>query len=126
MAIKLDLEKAYDRLKWTFLHNTLEEMQLPRALVEVIIKCVSTCLMSILWNGETTKTFTPTRWIRQGDPLSPYLFVACMEKQSYLIKCEVVHGKWIPFPTSRSGPKILDVLFVDDVMFFAEATTDEV
>jgi len=48
MAIKIDLEKAYDRLQWSFIRNTLEEMHLPRPLTKVTMQCVSTCSMSIL------------------------------------------------------------------------------
>ena len=85
MAIKLDLEKAYDRVRWTFLHETLSQMHLPRNLVEVIMRCVSSSSLSVLWNGEHTSYFKPSRGIRQGDPLSPYLFVACMERLSQTI-----------------------------------------
>ena len=92
MAIKIDLEKAYDRLKWSFIQETLEDMQLPHILMEVIMCCVITCSLSVLWNGESTDRFRPTRGIRQVDPLSPYLFAACMKKLSQLIEMEV--QKW--------------------------------
>lgn len=49
MAIKTDLEKAYDRLKWAFIKETLEDMQLPHLLIQVIMRCVTTCSLSILW-----------------------------------------------------------------------------
>jgi len=86
MAIKLDLEKSYDRLRWDFIHETLNKMKLSSLLVAVIMNCISSCSLSILWNGEPTKFFNPSRGIRQGDPLSPYLFVACMERLSQLIE----------------------------------------
>jgi len=61
MAIKLDSEKAYDRLRWDFLRTTLFRMQLPDLLVQVIMQCVSTCSLNILWNGEPSGAFTPSR-----------------------------------------------------------------
>ena len=60
MAIKLDLEKAYDRLRWDFLRETLLRMHLSGLLVNVIMQCVSTCSLNILWNGEPSGAFTPS------------------------------------------------------------------
>jgi len=61
MTIKLDLEKAYERLRWDFIHETLLKMNLPGPLVEVIMNCVSSCTLNILWNGEPSEQFKPTR-----------------------------------------------------------------
>ena len=55
MAIKLDLEKAYDRLRWDFIHETIRRMKLPDSLAAVIMNCISTCSVNILWNGEPTE-----------------------------------------------------------------------
>ena len=92
MIIKLDLEKAYDCLRWPFVRETLLEAKIPQRLVEVILNCVSTASFSILWHGECTQGFIPTGGVRQGDPLSPYLFVLCMERLSHLIEELVAAG----------------------------------
>jgi len=122
MAIKLDLEKAYDRLRWTFLKDTLAKMHLPELLIDVIMACVSSCTLNILWNGTPTKTFRPTRGIRQGDPLSPYLFVACMERLSQLIETQCLQGNWQAIPLVRNGTRISHLMFADDVVLLGEAT----
>lgn len=69
MAIKVDLEKAYDRLRWDFIHDPLIEVGLPKDFIRVTLECITTAKMQILWNGELTEEFCPSRDIRQGDPL---------------------------------------------------------
>ena len=85
MAIKIDLEKAYDRLNWNFIHETLMELALPFDLVHLIMECITSNRMNILWNGELTGDFAPIRDVRHGDSLSPYIFVLCIERLSHRI-----------------------------------------
>lgn len=93
MAIKIDFEKAYDKLKWSFIRDTLFDMNLPFLMNNVIMECVTSPTMRILWNGEQTDAFTPTRGIRQGDPLSSNLFVLCRERLNQVIEEAVIGGK---------------------------------
>ena len=90
MAIKIDLEKAYDRLEWHFIRDILLLYKFPHQLVKLIMSCVSSSSISVLFNGGKLDPFLPSRGIRQGDPMSPYLFIMCMEMLGYLIseKCE--------------------------------------
>ena len=55
MAIKVDLEKAYDRIDWQFLEDTLREIELPSKLISLIMACVTECKMQVLWNDEPSK-----------------------------------------------------------------------
>jgi len=125
MAIKLDLEKAYDRLKWEFIRDTLTRMKLPHQLREVIMNCVTSPSLRILWNGEPTERFNPTRGIRQGDPLPPYLFVACMERLSQLIETLHMTGQWKAIPITRGGTQLSHLMFADDVVLFGEASIEQ-
>ena len=70
MAIKLDLEKAYGRLEWSFIHKVLQAFHFPPNLIKVIIGCVTIASISVLVNGGALDPFNPSRGIRQGDPLS--------------------------------------------------------
>ena len=85
MIIKIDLEKAYDRVMWDFLHQTLEWASIPHELIKLIMNCVQVEATAILWNGEKSESFVPSKGLRQGGPFSPYLFVLCMECLSHLI-----------------------------------------
>ncbi|XP_026451447.1 uncharacterized protein LOC113351724 [Papaver somniferum] len=79
MAIKLDLSKAFDRLEWNFLNKVLEKFGSSKDFCNLVMQCVSTTNISVLLNGSPCSQFEPTRVIRQGDPLSPYLFILAME-----------------------------------------------
>jgi len=125
MAIKIDLEKAYDRIRWPFIRETLQEAQLPRDMVEVIMNCVTTTSIKMLWHGTPMKVFQPTRGIRQGEPLSPYLFVLCMERFGHIIAYALREGVWRPIFASRGGPPLSHLFFADDLILFGEATLEQ-
>ena len=125
MAIKIDLEKAYDRLRWPFIREMLLEARLPQKMIDVILNCVSLSSFSVLWNGDKTEAFTPSRGVRQGDPLSPYLFVLCMERLNHLIEDSVNKGDWKPIRACRGGPPIASLFFADDLILFGEASLSQ-
>ena len=125
MMIKIDFEKAYDRLRWSFIRDTLLELRLPQTMVDVVMNCIESAKLSILWNGEPMEYFHPSRGIRQGDPLSPYLYVLCMERLSHLIDREVRLGGWKTIRASRNGPQFSNLAFADDLILFGEASVDQ-
>uniref|UniRef100_A0A2N9F7H7 Reverse transcriptase domain-containing protein n=1 Tax=Fagus sylvatica TaxID=28930 RepID=A0A2N9F7H7_FAGSY len=122
MAIKIDLEKAYDRLEWSFIRLTLQYFNLPQWWIDLIMSCISSSHLSILVNGEKTDSFAHSRGIRQGDPLSPYIFILCMEYLAWLIQGEVTNGSWKGIKVSRQGPTFSHIFFADDLVLFAKAT----
>ena len=92
--------------------------KLPADLIDLIMSCISTISTSILMNGVALDPIYPSRGIRQGDPLSPYLFIMCMDFLGQLIqeKCEA--KLWQPVKASRSGPSFSLLFFVDDLVLF--------
>lgn len=79
MTIKIDLEKAYDKLEWYFIRERLNQINMFEELIKVIMSCVSSVSTLILFNGRILDPIYPSRGIRQGDPLSPYLFILCID-----------------------------------------------
>ncbi|CAL9233674.1 unnamed protein product, partial [Arabidopsis halleri] len=126
MLLKLDLEKAYDMIRCDFLEDTLIAAGLSGLWVQWIMQCVTGPSMSLLWNGERTDSFKPLRGLQQGDPLSPYLFVLCMERLCHLIERAVTDKRWKPISLSQRGPKLSHMCFADDLILFAEASVAQI
>ncbi|XP_015957322.1 uncharacterized protein LOC107481560 [Arachis duranensis] len=88
--------------------------------------CVRASSLSIMWNGNRLDSFAPRRGLRQGDPMSPYLFVLCMERLACYISHKVVEGVWKPVSVTRGGPKFSHLMFADDLLLFYQATKSQV
>ena len=121
MAIKIDLEKAYDKLEWSFIRERLLSFNFPMDMVENIKSCISTISTSILFNGGMLEPIKPSRGIRQGDPLSPYIFILCMEFLGQLIDKKCSEKLWNLVRASKSGPSFTYLFFADDLVLFAKA-----
>ena len=122
MAIKIDLEKTFDRLEWSFIRQTLIFFNFPPDWITLIMSCITSTSLAVLVNGEHLDTFTPSRGIRQGNPLSPYIFILCMEHLAWLIHNEVEASNWSRIHVSRNDPSFTHLFFANDLMLFAKAT----
>lgn len=121
MAVKTDMSKAYDRLEWSFLRDVMVRFGFHPTWVHWIMECVSSVSYSYLINGGAHGCVVPSRGIRQGDPLSPYLFILCSEVLSGLCSKALEQGKLCGIKVARNSPPLNHLLFADDTMFFCKS-----
>ena len=123
-ALKIDLEKAYDRIEWSFVRKCLQNLDLSDASIELIMSCVSQSSSSILINGRKTESFNHSRGLRQGDPMSPYLFNICLEALSQMINQATLDKKWTPFWVGKDKVPVSHLMFADDLLIFGRVDED--
>ena len=124
MGLKIDMEKAYDRLEWNFLLSVLKCFGFPSIWIQWVMRCVTTPSFSILINGNPYGFFKPGRGIHQGDPLSPFLFVLATEVLARLINKEACQHKIKGFKLAPHLVPITHLQFADDPFIFAQANDE--
>ena len=120
-AIKLDMSKAYDRIEWPFLKKMMQKLGFQEKWIDLIMKCVTTVSYRIKVNGEYTDRFFPQRGLRQGDPLSPYLFILCADGLSALLQQAESDGKIEGIKIRREAPPVNHLFFADDSLILMKA-----
>ena len=84
------------------------------------MSCITSPKTAILVNGGALEPFEPTRGIKQGDPLSPYICILCMEYLGHLIEQKCVDGSWTPLKASKENLGFSHLLFADDIILFCK------
>ena len=125
VAIKTDMSKAYDRVEWSFLEALMRKMGFTDRWIAWIHLCISSVSYNVLINGEPKGNITPSRGIRQGDPLSPFLFIILTEALISQIQGAEREGRITGLKIARDSPPISHLLFADDSLFFCKADTQQ-
>jgi hypothetical protein len=120
-AVKLDMAKAYDRVEWEYLRAVMEALGFSNRWRSLIMRCVSSVSFTVRINGNFSPIFSPTRGIRQGDPMSLYLFLLCAEGLSSLLKARGPIFLARGIMMGVHAPWISHLLFADDSMNFIQA-----
>ncbi|CAH9115366.1 unnamed protein product [Cuscuta europaea] len=116
--IKVDLRKAYDTISWDFLQNALQGLGFPEKFIAWIMECVTTASFSVSLNGLLYGHFKGKRGIRQGDPMSPLLFVMCLEYFSRMLNLRT-KGPNFNFHPQCASLGISHLAYADDLILFS-------
>ena len=125
MALKLDMRKAYDQVEWDFLDKLMLRMGFNEIWVGLIMTCVKIMTYSVMVNGEPKRLITPSRGIRQWDPLSHFLFLLCNKGFHSLFQHAASSREITGFAFCTRGPKLTHLFFADDSLLFCRATPRE-
>ncbi|GKF67224.1 reverse transcriptase, partial [Tanacetum coccineum] len=125
MALKVDLNKAFDRVEWDFLLATLKKMGFGDVWCKWIRSCLTNYDLEFMVNGESMGVIKPQRGLRQGDPISPYLFIIVADVLSRQINRAMELGSLSGIKMARMCPVISHILFADDSLFFLKASEVE-
>ncbi|KAL5567922.1 hypothetical protein UlMin_024497 [Ulmus minor] len=121
LALKLDMAKAYDRVEWGFIYKIMNKLGFSEVWTNKIMACISSVSYSFQFNGQRVGHLIPSRGLRQGDPLSPYLFLLCGEGLSSLLHHYEQSGLIQGLRCGLRGPTISHLFFADDSLLFFEA-----
>ena len=124
--LKADITKAFDTVKWPFVVQAMRMANFPSDLISLIQSCWSQARVTILVNGSGQGFITPTRGLRQGCPLSPYLFILAMELLTRQFQISLQAGNIKGIRLARSAPPITHILYADDLMVMGRAEEGEV
>ncbi|GLT50497.1 hypothetical protein SLA2020_239800 [Shorea laevis] len=124
-ALKIDLMKAFDSVSWDFLIKVLLSLGFPSQFVNLIKVCVTTPMFSISFNGNSCGYFSGQKGIRQGEPLSPYLFVVCMEVLSKLLDKAAAEGR-ISYHPKCEKVLLTHLCFADDLVIFTDGSSSSI
>ena len=125
IALKTDISKAFDRVEWSFLENAMLVLGFDEKWVNLIMECVKSVRYQVLINGSPYGEIKPSRGIRQGDPLSPYLFIICTEMLIKMMQIAEAKGQISGLRVAREAPPVSHLLFADDSMFYCRETDEE-
>jgi hypothetical protein len=121
-AIKLDMSKAYDRVEWVFVEKMMRKMGFDEKWISLIMLCISSVKYQFKVNGSCTDVVIPQRGLRQGDPISPYIFLICAEAFSSLLNKAELEGSLEGIKICNNAPSFNHLLFADDSLVLIKAS----
>jgi len=120
LCLKVDFEKAYDSVRREFLYDILQRMGFHHRGIIWIRGCLESATISILVNGSPTEEFKPSRGLRQGDPLAPFLYLVVAEGLAGLVRQAVKTNMLSSLKIGRKEVDMSLLQYVDDTLFLCE------
>lgn len=125
ITIKVDIAKAFDTIDWGFIFSMLQGLQIPDTYLYWLHACITTPSFMVGFNGTVQGYFRSTRGLRQGDPLSPYLFVMAMNCLSILLDKGAEDGRFRYHHHCKES-KLTHLCFADDLLIFCDGDTQSI
>lgn len=122
MAIKLGMSKAYDWVEWVYLEAMMRRMGFHDKWISLTMMCVTLATYLVLLNAEPKGKIILSRGLRQGDPISPYLFLLYAEGLTAMLKREEAAGHIKGIAVCKGAPRISHLLFADNCIVFCRAS----
>ena len=119
----MDMSKAYDRVEWDFLKMCLIKFGFCMDWVLLIMKCIESVRLNLCVSGDKIDSNTPGRGLRQGDPLSPYLFILTDEVLSTMIHKSIARGNIQRIKLIKDCLELSHSFFADDALFFMKTSS---
>ncbi|CAM8962821.1 unnamed protein product [Rhodiola kirilowii] len=124
--MKIDMSKAYDRVSWIFLLWAMRAFGFGERWCDLIYRLISNYWYSVLWDGSTFGHFKSNQGVRQGDPISPSLFILSMEIFSRMLKSKISDGLISPYFVAPRAMPISHLLYADDILIFSNGQQDSI
>ncbi|GKU92629.1 hypothetical protein SLEP1_g6336 [Rubroshorea leprosula] len=118
-ALKIDLMKAFDSVHWDFIFQILDALGFPPLFINWLVACITTPKLSVVFNGNLVGYFPGKKGIKQGDPLSPYIFVICMEILSRMLNKAATEGQ-LAYHPKCAKVKLTHLCFADYLIIFTD------
>ncbi|KAL9676312.1 hypothetical protein QQ045_004526 [Rhodiola kirilowii] len=119
IMLKIDMSKAYDRISWRFIIKMLSAWGFSNKWIDLVYRNISNCWYSMIWNGSSYGFFKSNRGVRQGDPLSPTLFILAMEFLSRLINTSIQKNTITPYKVEGFKAHVHHLMYADDLLIFS-------
>ncbi|GKV27354.1 hypothetical protein SLEP1_g36534 [Rubroshorea leprosula] len=120
-TLQIDLMKAFDSVSWDFIFQILLSLGIPSQFVNLVKACVTTPKFSVVFNGNLCGYFSGEKGVRQGDPLSTYVFVVCMEVLSHMLNKAAEEGKFAYHPKCKNV-QLTHLCFANNLMIFTDGS----
>lgn len=125
-ALKVDIQKAYDSVNWRFLEACLLHFDFPKKMIRWIMKCITSTSIMLNINGDMQGYFKGKKGLRQGDPISPYLFTLVMEVLNLIVKRRIRGDDRFKYHWKCEGLSLVQLCFADDLLLFCNGDLDSV
>ncbi|KAJ3704591.1 hypothetical protein LUZ61_008296 [Rhynchospora tenuis] len=124
--LKADVNKAFDKLDWAFLERAMRYLNIPEKIISLLLSSYKRAKVTITINGRGDGFIRPTQGLRQGCPMSPYVFIIAMEALSRWLQEATAQGVLKGVRVAHTSPILTHAIYADDLILMGDTSTAEV